>query len=54
MCTYSDCFWYFFTMRKKCEIWSICEYLQSAKIRIICNEYAETVSAKLVAAICTD
>lgn len=54
MCIYSGGFWYFFTMRKKCEIWSIYEYLQSAKIRIICNTYAETVSAELVAAICTD
>ena len=54
MCTYSGCFWDFFTMRKKYEISSICEYIQSAKIRIICNKYAETVTAKLVAAFCTD
>ena len=54
MCTYSGCFWYFFTMRKKYEIWSICEYKQGAKIRILCNKYAYTVSAKLVVVFCTD
>ena len=54
MCTYSGCFRYFSTMRKKYEIWSICEYKQGAKIRILCNKYADVVISKRISIFCPE